>query len=244
MATTFDMDLAGLTFHVQTVHAYAKDLCKNYLTDDHGTYPITITEEMTAAQREKCREDTDTDVAALANTSDAFLESICLLRALADEAALHGGLLMHGSSVAVDGKGYIFTALSGTGKSTHTRLLRQLLGDRIQMVNDDKPFLRVTPEQIYLCGSPWQGKHNLGNNMQVPLCGIFFLRRNPDNVVGEMSVDRALPIMLEQCNRPEKPENMLCMLEMLDRILNEVPLYDFGCNMDISAAELSYSKMQ
>lgn len=244
MAFTFDIGIAGLTFHVQTQYEDAKNLCKEYWIDGTGEYPIVIEEEILESQREKCLEDTDPDVIALAGASDAFMETVCLLRAVADEASLHGAILMHGSSVAVDGKGYIFTALSGTGKSTHTRLLRQLLGDRIQMVNDDKPFLRVTPEQIYLCGSPWQGKHGLGCNMQAPLCGIFFLHRSPENVVDSMPVDRALPIMLEQCNRPAEPQNMLCTLDMLDRILREVPLYDLGCNMDISAAETSFSKMQ
>ena len=48
--------------------------------------------------------------------------------------------LMHGSALCMDDRAYIFTAPSGTGKSTHARLWREIYGDRVRMINDDKPY--------------------------------------------------------------------------------------------------------
>ena len=243
MAFTFNLSVAGMTFQVTTLHRYSQKYCERYLIDEPGEHIIQISQEEIDAERRLCSE-TETGVSeSLCTSPDHYLESVCLLRTLANYITLHNRILMHGSAIAVNGKGYIFTALSGTGKSTHTALLRKLHGENAVMINDDKPFLHIAEDQIFVCGTPWMGKHFLGNNVTVPLAGIFFLRRSEENVLQKLEPDAALTLLLTQCHRPEDPEKMMHTLEMLDSILSRVPLYDFGCNMDISAAELSSSVM-
>ena len=62
-----------------------------------------------------------------------FLYTKICKRILSD----YDGFFFHSSALALDGEGYLFTALSGTGKSTHTRNWRRLFGDRVTMINDD-----------------------------------------------------------------------------------------------------------
>ena len=244
MACNFNLDVSNMTFSVSCIYPSTMRYCEKFLTDNEGEFPILVTQEDIDAEREKAMdEDTGADP-SLRVCSDAHLETVALLRKLADFITGHNRALMHGSSVCVNDKAYIFTALSGTGKSTHTRLLRKLLGDRCVMINDDKPFLKFDQDQIYVCGTPWMGKHRIGNNIIKPLAGIFFLSRSEENVLTKMAPDTALSLMLSQIHRPADPEAMFCTLEMLDRLLADVPLYDFGCNMDISAAELSSSVMK
>ena len=244
MAFEFNIKIAGMTFAISTEYAYSQKYCKNYLIDEPGEHKIVVTQQDVEAERHLCME-TDTGVSETLQVSpDYYLESVCLLRALANYITLHNRILMHGSAIAINGKGYIFTALSGTGKSTHTGLLRKLHGENAVMINDDKPFLHIADDRIYVCGTPWMGKHFLGNNITVPLAGIFFLRRSEENVLTKMEPDAAVTLLLSQCHRPEDPEQTMYTLEMIDSILNRVPLYDFGCNMDISAAEMSSSVMQ
>ena len=111
------------------------------------------------------------------------------------------------------------------------------------MINDDKPFLRINEDKVYVCGSPWMGKHSLGDNISAPLKGIFFLRRSETNELKPITPDAALSLLLAQVHRPVEADKMLKTLDILDRLLKLVPLYDFACNMDISAAELSSSVM-
>ena len=92
-------------------------------------------------------------------------------------------VLFHCSAVAVDGKAYLFTAASGTGKSTHTRMWRQHFGGRAVMVNDDKPILRIKDDGIYVCGTPWCGKHGLQTNVEVPVQGICILGGGEKNMI-------------------------------------------------------------
>lgn len=244
MAYTFNIGIAGMTFQVTTLHRYSEKYCGQYLIDEPGEHKIVLTQQDVDDERYRCSEKDVGINDSLCTAPDHYLESVCLLRALANYISLHNRILMHGSAIAVNGKGYIFTALSGTGKSTHTALLRQLHGENAVMINDDKPFLHIAEDQIYVCGNPWMGKHLLGNNITVPLAGIFFLHRSEENVLNRITPDDALTLLISQCHRPEDPEKMMNSLEMLDNILNRVPLYDFGCNMDMSAAELSSSVMK
>ncbi len=244
MEYVFNIKIAEMTFCVTTNYPSSKKLCSKYLIEETGAHSIVITQNDIDNERRLCEIDTEGVDPNLKFAPDAYLETVALLRKLADLITLHNRFLMHGSSIAVDDKGYIFTALSGTGKSTHTRLLREYLGDRCKMINDDKPFLYFAEDQIYICGTPWMGKHKLGDNIMKPLAGIFFLRRSESNVIEKMAPNTALPLLLSQVHRPSDPEKMLNTLDMMDRLLLSVPLYDFGCNMDISAAELSSSVMK
>lgn len=243
MSFTFNLAIAGMTFQVTSLFPSTAKYCQKFLVNECGEHKIMLTQESIDLERQRYREAGPGVDPTLADASDRFMETISLLRFLADFVTLHNRVLMHGSSIAINGKGYIFTALSGTGKSTHTALLRQLHGENAVMINDDKPFLHVQDDQVRVYGSPWMGKHGLGENISAPLAGIFFLRRSEENVLKQISPNDALSLLISQCHRPADPVAMMNSLEMMDKILSNVPLYDFGCNMDISAAELSSSVM-
>ena len=141
--------------------------------------------------------------------------------------------------MAVDGKAYLFTAPCGTGKSTHTRLWRELFGDRAAMVNDDKPFLQLTPNGVLAYGSPWSGKHGLDTNICVPLKEICILERGAENRICPITAEEAMPMLLRQSHCPEGAD-LSRLLEMLTR---QVPLWHMQCTKDISAAEIAYHAM-
>ena len=73
----------------------------------------------------------------------AYVEWIAIYRRLSDYVLQKDVLLFHSSALALDGQVYLFAAPSGTGKSTHARLWRETFGDRVVMVNDDKPLLKI-----------------------------------------------------------------------------------------------------
>ena len=150
--------------------------------------------------------------------------------------------LFHGSAVAADGAAYIFTAKSGTGKSTHAALWREMLGERAVMVNDDKPLLRVHLDgTATVYGTPWDGKHHLSHNA-VPVRAICILERAHENRIRRITKAEALPMLIQQAYRPADPAALQKTLMLLDRL--NVKLFRLGCNMDLSAARLSYNAMK
>lgn len=176
--------------------------------------------------------------------SDGYLETLAVYRQIAERMPAYDTILFHGSCVAVDGTGYLFAAKSGTGKSTHTRLWRELLGDRAVMINDDKPLIRVAEEGAVIFGTPWDGKHRLSRNISVPLKSICLLYRAPENQIRPISEREAYPLLLQQVYRPMDSEAMRKTLTLVDRLAAAVSLWRLGCNMDIQAAQVAFEAMK
>lgn len=176
--------------------------------------------------------------------SDAYLEELAVYRKIAEQMPAYDTFLMHGSCVAVDGEGYLFTAKSGTGKSTHTRLWRELFGERAVMINDDKPLIRVTETGATIYGTPWDGKHHLSTNCAVPLKAICILERAANNTIRRIPPAEAYPFLVQQIYRPQDPAAMLRTLQLIDRLSKTVDLWRLGCNMDPEAAQVSYNAMK
>ena len=191
-------------------------------------------------EREKSALEDRKEGLPIRNFPDSYLETLAVYRKFAENLLAYDTVLFHGSVVAVDGIGYLFTAKSGTGKSTHTRLWREYFGERAVMVNDDKPLLQVTENGVIVYGTPWDGKHHLSNNISVPLKAICILTRAEENHIEQISNSMAFPMLLQQSNRPQDSLKMQKTLEILGRISDNIALYKLGCNMEIEAAETAY----
>ena len=152
--------------------------------------------------------------------------------------------MFHGSCIAVDGEGYLFNAPSGTGKSTHTRLWREAFGERAVMVNDDKPLIAVRENEIRIYGTPWNGKHHLGENISVPLKAICVLKRGEENNLTKIDKALAYPTLLGQAYRPRDAEKLGKLLSLLDKLGDKVSLFELYCNMSPEAAEVAYCGMK
>ena len=172
------------------------------------------------------------------------LEFCAIQRKIVSCLSEDGILLFHGSAICVDGKTYIFTAPSGTGKSTHSRLWRELLIEHdVVMVNDDKPFLKVEEGHVTAYGSPWRGKERLGCNMSAPVEAICHISQGTKNIIREATPEEMYPIFYEQSLRPLDREGTENHLHNLDVLTRSVRLYKLECDISLDAARLSYETM-
>ena len=226
--------LADINIAITPVHREMHDFLTGYETENAPDFSVEMREEDIRNERQHFGEN---------NLSAFYMERLALYRKIAEKLPFYDVFLFHGSAVAVDGKAYIFTARSGTGKSTHTRLWRELLGEKAVMVNDDKPLIRVDASgTATVYGTPWNGKHQLSRNIAVPVRAICLLERAEENRIEEITEWEALPALIGQMYRPADAKALEKTLDLID--LMKVGLYRLGCNMDISAARLSYQTMK
>ena len=221
------------------VHEY----CMDYKSDGKADICVKISESDIEHEREKSE---GVDIAqgkGVMQWKDGYLEELAVYRKIAEKMPEYDTFLMHGSVVSVDGQGYMFTAKSGTGKSTHTRLWKELLGDRAVMVNDDKPLIKVSDSGVTVYGTPYNGKHHLGNNIVVPLKCICILERAKENHIRQIDRSQAYHILLQQSYRPSDIAMLAKTLSLIDEMSDKVKFYRLGCNMDISAAQLAFRVM-
>ncbi|MBR2555280.1 MAG: hypothetical protein IKE94_10500, partial [Aeriscardovia sp.] len=169
---------------------------------------------------------------------------LAVYRQIAEKMPAYDIVLCHGSAVAVDGQAYLFIAKSGTGKSTHTRLWRELLGERAVMVNDDKPLVHVTDAGAVVYGTPWDGKHHLSRNIDVPLKAVCILTRGAENRIEPVTPAEAFPMLMQQVYRPADPASLSKTLNLIEKLAASVSLWRLSCNMELDAARVAYEGMK
>ena len=154
----------------------------------------------------------------------------------------HDGMMLHSSSIMMDGNAYLFSARSGTGKSTHTAIWRKLYGkDRAVTFNDDKPAIRIIDSKVYACGTPFSGKSDINLNVVVPLKAICFIERSETNYIEKIPPFKAIPLIINQTIfKGQTPEIQQKVQNMIARIISTVPVYKLGCTISDEAAILAH----
>ena len=239
----FRLKIAGHTARVTSLFESTPQYFRAYLTDDAPSFSVAVTREDIAFEQQDLLEEALREGFKPRTFTDPFLERASIQRRFAEFLLAHDTLLLHGSAIAVDGQGYLFTADSGTGKSTHTRLWREVFGTRAVMVNDDKPFVQLTQDAVILHGSPWSGKHGLDANIAVPLKGICLLTRGTENRITSATPAELLPMLEKQAYTPLTAENAALSQALLQTLSQRVPLWRMACNKSASAAKTAYDAM-
>ena len=104
-------------------------------------------------------------------------------------------MLMHASVIRCDGYGYLMTAPSGTGKSTHTRLWYDNIPG-CDLMNDDNPVVRVVDGKAIIYGSPWSGKTPCYRNIQAPIGAIVRIQQRPKNEIRKLGPIESFTVLL------------------------------------------------
>ncbi len=239
----FTMKIAQLVVCVQPMFLSTKEYCKPFLWEGQPELFVNVTEEDLLFEQRMLDEEAVEEGLKLRKFTEPFLERTAIQRKVADCLVERNTLMLHGSTVSVDGSAYLFTAPCGMGKSTHTRLWRELLGQRAVMVNDDKPFLQITKEGVFAYGSPWSGKHGLASNICVPLKGICLLRRGAQNEIQTATENSLIDFLRHETHIPVNSDLAQKALSLVDVVLQQVPLWHMSCNKELEAAKVAYEAM-
>lgn len=171
-------------------------------------------------------------------------ENNLIHREIGEWLPLNNAFVMHGATIDFNGSGVVFTAHSGTGKTTHMLLWQKLLGDRLTIVNGDKPIIRFfddEPNTPYAYGTPWNGKERFGCNMRTPLKHICFIERAEENSCEKIAKEKVINQIFNQVYMPKDPVAAANTIGLINRLISSCDLWLIKCNMDISAAETAYN---
>lgn len=227
-------EIAGLRIEIENKYEYTTKFCRGYLSDDQFS-PAILTARAT---EEDIREEKEHSP----QFSDGYIENICLYRSICLQLPRFNRFLLHASVLEYNGAGYAFLGKSGTGKSTHTKLWLAHLSDT-RVVNGDKPILEYTENGFLVHGTPWQGKENWGYKGKALLRGLCFLEQAPENKIRDLSASEAANRAFTQILLPEKEEEVIATLDLLDKLVATVPAYLLSCNISEEAVKTSFEKM-
>lgn len=217
------LSIAGINITIEYSHIKTAFFCRSYLTKEEKS-ALAISVEDSDIEYEK----------SLSNESEEiyrnnYFETQAILRKISEQIADFNTILMHGAVVAVGNHAYMFSAKSGTGKTTHIKQwLKKAKGAYV--VNGDKPFIKITDTQAIACGTPWCGKERMGTNTMVPLKAIVFMERSEENHMEEIAFSQAYPYLLQQSHIPSESEKAKKTLHLISQLYGKVSFWRFQCN--------------
>ena len=216
---TIQVKIAGRVGEIQAEYRLSQRMYKDFRTDELPEFRIVLTDE-------------DIDFSATEHTPKArlLIKKPAILGKFSDALLDFDTILMHGAVVAFENAAYLFTALSGTGKTTNILKWLENLPNAF-VVNGDKPFIRINDDgSVLACGSPWAGKENLYTNTMVPLKSIILMERAEENRIEQLSFAQAFPVLLQQTYRPDDEDKMRNTLRLMQRLNSIVSFWCFKCN--------------
>ena len=227
--------IADFIVELKNKYDYTDRFCKNYLYDgeDAPDFSVCVTED-----------EIEKELSVNDINNSGYVESLCIYRKLCLEILSKDAMLIHASVVSVDGKGYAFLARSGVGKSTHTRLWQEMLGDRLTIVNGDKPIVRFVNGSFYAYGTPWCGKEGFNTNTKTTLDALCFIERSEENFIEKQSDFQTVSKILKQTILPVDAQKAEKTLELLDKLVVSTPAYCMHCNISSKAAEICYNTLK
>ena len=226
----FQIEAAGLVIRIENRYDYVRNLCRDYLTGEDRPADLTVSVS---------REELEAEIAKAPEYffGNGYAEGVVAYEKISNALPAFDAFVMHSSVVAVNGEAYCFAAESGTGKSTHTRYWKELLGDRLTVINGDKPIYRFEGGRLLAFGTPWCGKENWQTNTAAPLKALCLLERGTENAVYPVDAFEMLGELMQHFHLPGGGQvDMPKLIELMDRMVASVPVYRLRCRNDLSAA--------
>lgn len=219
--------IADLNIGVENQCDFSKKYMKDYLVDVTDTdFVVSVTDSMIDYEKQ----------IAIEKVPEQYYELTGILRCICEKILEeYNGFFLHCSCLLYEDKAIVFTAKSGTGKSTHARLWREILGDKVTMINDDKPIVRYIDGEFIIYGTPWNGKHSLSNNIKAPIKAIYYLHQAKENKVERCDPISSISKMLSQTILPDNKNIMNELLDMMEKLVCNVPMFDLYCNISEDA---------
>lgn len=173
---------------------------------------------------------------------ESFTEFNLLLYHLCNLLLPYGRCLFHGVAFCIDGRAWLITAPSGTGKSTQYRQWKAVFGDRVRLICGDKPVLEFTRGgDVVVHPSPWRGKERWRGGAPAELAGIIYLEQGLHNEIRPMPVPEAVVPLYAQILYQPQTEEQLCQAgSMLDELLRRIPVWKLVNTGDEASVCLTY----
>lgn len=145
-----------------------------------------------------------------------------------------GGFIFHCSYINYEGKAIVFTAPSGTGKSTQADLWQQYRGAGI--INGDRAVIRTIDNYLYAAGIPFSGSSSYCLNCTLPLAAVVYLSQAPNTTIRKLRGMEAFVRIWEGVSvNTWVKEDLERVSDTVQLAAAEVPVYHLACTPDESA---------
>lgn len=169
----------------------------------------------------------------------SYLPGITVANLLDNVRAAHliiekGAFILHSSHVSTDKGSILFTAASGTGKSTQADFWRQARGT--ETVNEDRTIVKRADNGYLACGCWATGSGDICANVTSKIRGIVMLKQADGNRVRVPRPSEILRHIVPQCTFNENDINScIGVIDLVADMIGKIPVIELGCVNDVSS---------
>ena len=152
-------------------------------------------------------------------------------------AQMHHMAVLHSASFLYQGKAWLFSGPSGTGKSTHTNLWHDLL--HVPLLNGDLNVLALEGGQPMIHGLPWCGTSGICEPASHPLGGVILLKQAGEDRLENLSDDTKRLLVLQRLISPTwTPQMLSANLSLVEELADKIYITRLHCTKSFSAVEV------
>lgn len=240
----FKIKLADVKIEVECNYRLVFWQCRDYLASfQYPDFTVRTSMDEIKAERIEMPELIKNKQGIAIRHADEYIEPYIVYRKIAENMLAHNTILVHGSVIAYENRGYMFIAPSGTGKTTRTKIWMDLYPGT-KVINGDKPLIKLTEHEVIAYGTPWCGKEGWNTNSMIPITTVFFLERadgDNESSIEEINIGEAFPILLQHTFRSSNPDNVRKTIRLLKGFENKVKFYRFHSKPTKDAVRLAYT---
>lgn len=232
--------LADITMQLGVFNEETCLLFSNFATNEDAKYSFNLTKSRIEEERAILKK----------NYPGRFfpeweIESNALYHEIPKILFSENVVLFHGVLLRYEKDGYLFTAPSGIGKSTHANYWIQKFPNSAFIINGDKPFLKYVDGELFGYASPWQGKENIGYNDCVRIKAVCYLTRGTSNSIIQLDLNfDSMKWLIDQTMIANRGQLLLELFRWYRQSLSCTCLYRLECTMDPNAAVVAYLGMK
>lgn len=159
------------------------------------------------------------------------LEELIFIKLLSRRSSF----ILHSCAMGDGQNGYIFSGVSGAGKSTISKLIES--GGKLRIMSDDRAIISRRGDSFIICGTPWHGTVTTCENLKSPLKKIFFIRHAKEHYAIRYDPVKTAAHLIARSFPPYwDEEGMARIIELCTDIATSVPCYELGFDPEKSIA--------
>ena len=146
-------------------------------------------------------------------------------------------MILHSCFMEYHGKGILFTAPSGTGKTTQGKLWERIY--QASIINGDRCLIQKYKDRFYGCGYFNHGSAPECENRIIPLDAIVIVRQSPSDQIVELSLQEKIQwIYSETTVNKWNSDAISATLDLIIELVTQVRVIRLNCTMNDSAAHV------
>ena len=202
------------------------------------TYLGPVKGDLSRAYLRMCRQGNQIDVECKRSLCPRgiWCRDILQMTEVEHVAVENRGFVLHASCIEYQGEAILFTAPSGTGKSTQADLWNRHRG--AEVINGDRIMVQAAMDGFLIRGIPFSGSSGICKNKVLPLKAIVYLRQAPENRVSRLRGAAAFRRVWEGCTAQVwNREEMDRATKTVMQAVAQAPVLLMECTPDERAVE-------